>query len=430
LRAKKNAYMSTVITCPNCKIEFAPEDAIAKELEKEYADKYQFERRNFLNQFSIQQQQLESQQRAFEEKKKRENELFAEKLQKERLKLQGELQEQLRKSISGEYENKLKILQHSNEEHEEKLREARKKELEYLKKEQELKNREVDLEIGLQKRLQEERVHIADQVRKQETEKNSLKEMEFLMKMKQLEKQLVDQKNLTEQMRRKQAQGSTQLQGEVQELALESLLRAAFPFDVITEVNKGVRGADCIQIVRNSYGQECGKIIYESKRAESFGADWIEKLKKDMRSTGAEIAVLVTKTMPRDMDCFGLKEGVWVCTFSEVKAMANVLRDGVIRIFTSAKSHENRGDKMHLLYNYLTSTEFSEQWKAIREGFVAMKSGIQKERDAMERLWKIRERQLEKVLLNSSHVKGSIEGIAGLDSIDVSLPDDPDLLDE
>ena len=231
-------------------------------------------------------------------------------------------------------------------------------------------------------------------------------------------------------MKRKAEQGSMQLQGEVQEIALEEILRNNFPFDVITEVGKGVRGADCIQLVRNNFGQECGKIIYESKRTENFGADWIEKFKKDMRSTGADVAVLVTKTMPKEMECFGLKDGIWICTFSDVKALANVLRDGIIRIYSSAKSQENKGDKMHLLYDYLTSNEFSEQWKAIREGFFAMKIGIQKERDSMERLWKSREKQLEKVLLNSAHVKGSIEGIAGQDSIDMSLLDENSLLEE
>lgn len=413
--------MATLIICPNCKNEFAPEDAIAKELEKEFETKLDKEREALSKQFFAQQKELEKQQTEFDEKKKKENELFAEKLSKEKQKLEIELQEQLRKSISGDYENKLKMLQQSNQDNEEKLKAARQKELEFLKKEQELKNKEADLEIELQKRLQKERMQVTEQIRKQEIEKNSLKETEFQMRLKELEKQLEDQKKLANEMRRKAEQGSMQLQGEVQELALEAMLRNAFPFDVITEIGKGVRGADCIHIVRNNFGQECGKIIYESKRAENFGADWIGKLKKDMRSTGAQIAVLVTKTMPRDMDCFGLKEDVWVCTFSEVKAMANVLRDGVVRIFTSAKSQENKGDKMHLLYDYLTSNEFSEQWKAIREGFLAMKIGIQKERDAMERLWKSREKQLEKVLLNSAHVKGSIEGIAGQDSIDLNL---------
>ena len=147
-----------------------------------------------------------------------------------------------------------------------------------------------------------------------------------------------------------------------------------------------------------------------------------------MRNTGADIAVLVTKTMPKELDCFGLKDGVWICTFSEVKALANVLRDGIIRVYNSSKKHENKGDKMDLLYDYLTSNEFSEQWKAIREGFVAMKVSIVNERAAMEKLWKAREKQLEKVLLNAAHVKGSIEGISGMEAVDLNLLDEQSFL--
>jgi hypothetical protein len=184
--------------------------------------------------------------------------------------------------------------------------------------------------------------------------------------------------------------------------------------------------------VRNNFGQDCGKIIYESKRTNSFANEWIEKLKADMRSQSADIAVIVTKAMPKDMDCFGIKDGIWICNFSEVRALSSVLRDGVIRVFNAARSNENKGDKMHLLYGYLTSNEFAEQWKAIREGFVAMRMSIQKERDAMEKLWKAREKQLEKVLLNAAHIRGSIEGISGMDAVDLNLlgsgEEDDDLL--
>jgi hypothetical protein len=418
------------ITCPNCKHEFAPEDAIAKSLEKEYEEKFNADRQKLLKQFSEQQQILEQQQKDFEKKKEKENELFAERIQKEKLKIENEVQEKLRKSISSDFENQLKILQQANNDNEEKLKSARQKELDFLKKVQELKNKEDEMEIALQKKLSEERVALTDLIRRQEVEKNTIRENEHNLKLRELEKQLEDQKKLANEMKRKAEQGSMQLQGEVQETALEEILRNNFPFDAITEVGKGVRGADCIQLVRNNFGQECGKIIYESKRTENFGNDWIEKFKKDMRSTGADIAVLVTKKMPKEMDCFGLKEGIWICTFSEVKALASVLRDGIIRVYNSAKSQENKGDKMHLLYNYLTSNEFSEQWKAIREGFMSMKRSIQTERNAMEKMWKAREMQLSKVLLNSSHIQGSIEGIAGMDSIDLNLLDEPNLLEE
>ena len=301
------------------------------------------------------------------------------------------------------------------------MKASRQKEFEFLQKERDLKTKEAELELTVQKKLQTEREKLSDELRKIEEQKSMSRENELQLKMKELEKQLDDQKKLAEEMRRKAEQGSMQLQGEVQELALEEMLRAAFPFDVVSEVGKGVKGADCIQTVQNSFGQECGKIIYESKRTNAFSAEWIEKLKTDMRSLGAEIAVIVTKAMPKDMDCFGVKDGVWVCSFGEVRALASVLRDGVIRVYNAAKINDNKGDKMNLLYGYLTSNEFAEQWKAIREGFMSMKLSIQKERDAMERLWKAREKQLEKVLLNAAHIRGSIEGIAGTGAVDLHL---------
>jgi hypothetical protein len=145
-----------------------------------------------------------------------------------------------------------------------------------------------------------------------------------------------------------------------------------------------------------------------------------------MRGAGVDVAVIVTQSYPKGMNCFGEKDGVWICSFEEVKAVAFVLRDGIIRLSNATKSQENRGDKMHMLYGYLTGAEFSEQWKAIREGYMSMRLSIHKERDAMEKMWKMREKQLDKVLLNASSIKGSIEGIAGADTISLSLSDEED----
>lgn len=393
--------MTENIKCPNCGHEFEPTDTIRDEIQKE----------------------LRSQMEDWKKKKEKE---FDEQRKKE----QQQIEESTRKKISTDYENKLNLLQQEQKENQEKLKEARQKEADYLRKEMELKNREAEIDLTVQKQLQRDREKLAEDIRKIEEQKVAARETEYQMRMKELEKQLDDQKKLAEEMRRKAEQGSSQLQGEVQELALEEMLRLAFPFDLVSEVGKGKRGADCIQTVRNNFGQECGKIIYESKRATSWGADWIEKLKADMRANGADIAVIVTRTMPKDMDCFGLKDGVWICSFSEVKPMAALLRDGVIKVNAAAKTNDNRGDKMQLLYDYLLSNEFSEQWKAIREGFASMKQSIQKEREAMERLWKSREKQLEKVLLSAAHIRGSIEGIAGQNTIDLGLPEDMNLLEE
>ncbi|MBA2498876.1 MAG: DUF2130 domain-containing protein [Chitinophagaceae bacterium] len=415
--------MPTNIKCPKCSFEFPIEDAVSEEYKKEL-------REQMVNFKKQKEEELYKKEQEWKQQLQQQERELLLKNETEKKQLQKDLEENLRKKIIGDFENQLTLLQQNNAETEEKLKEARKKELEYYQKEQALKTREEELEIQMQKRMQQEREKLAEEIRRLEYQKTEARDMEHQLRMKELEKQLEDQKKLVDEMKRKAEQGSMQLQGEVQELALEELLKASFPFDVITEVGKGSRGADCIQAVRNNFGQECGKIIYESKRAQNFSVEWIEKLKKDMRSQGADIAVIVTRIMPKEMECFGLKDGIWICSFGEVKALASVLRDGVIRVYNSAASQQNKGDKMHLLYDYLISNEFAEQWSAIREGFQSMKMSIQRERDAMERLWKAREKQLEKVLLNAAHIRGSIEGIAGSNSIDLHLLEDADMNEE
>ncbi|RYD73601.1 MAG: DUF2130 domain-containing protein, partial [Sphingobacteriales bacterium] len=325
-------------------------------------------------------QQRKQQEELYDKQKKQQELVFQQKLEQEKTALQATLAENLRKTISADFENKLKMSEDANKENEEKLKLARVKEIEFLKKEQEIKNREAELELSVQRKLQEQREELVAQVRKQELDKNNLKETEHQLRVKELEKQLDDQKKLAEEMKRKAEQGSMQLQGEVQELILEELLRNTFPFDLIEEVGKGVRGADCVHNVRNQFGQECGRIIYESKRTKDFSMEWIEKLKKDMRSMGVDVAVIVTQAYPKGMDCFGERDGVWICSFDEVKAVSYILRDGIVKLFGATKSQENKGDKMHMLYDYLNGNEFSEQWKAIREGFMSMKLSIQRER--------------------------------------------------
>jgi hypothetical protein len=362
----------------------------------------------------------------FEKQLEKQQEIFNHKLNEEKKQWQQTLEENIRKSISADFENRLTLLQRSNLDQQEKLKLAREKELEFLQKEQDLKNKEAELELSLQRKIQEERERIAAEIRSIEEQKTAAKETEHHLRLKEKEKQLDDQKKLIEELQRKAEQGSMQLQGEVQELALETLLQHSFPFDMVAPVGKGVKGADCILTVRNTLGQECGKIIYESKRTKYFEGDWVDKLKHDMRQQAAQLAVLVTRVMPKDMDCFGERNGIWICNFSEVKALSMVLRDGIIRVFQAARTHQNKGDKMQLLYDYLTGAEFSEQWKAVREGFSSMKMSIQRERDMMEKLWKAREKQLEKVLLNAAHIKGSMEGIAGQDTFSMDLIDDTD----
>jgi hypothetical protein len=413
--------MPTEIKCPSCATVFPMEEAMAEDYKKELREK-------MLSFTKQKDEEFQKKLLALDLEKQQQQKAFDQKLLEEKNKLKEGLEENLRKSIAADFENKLQLLEGSAKESAEKLKIAREKELEFLRREASLKVKEEEMELAFQRKMQEQRNELVEQIRKQEAEKNSIKDTEHQLRLKELEKQLDDQKKLAEEMKRKAEQGSMQLQGEVQELILEELLRSNYPFDLIEEVGKGVRGADCVQVVRNQFGQECGKIIYESKRTKDFGGDWIEKLKKDMRSMGIDVAVIVSQCYPKGMDCFGQRDGVWICSFEEVNAVAYVLREGILRLAGAVKSQENRGEKMHMLYDYLTGAEFSEQWKAIREGFMSMKLSIQRERDAMERLWKAREKQLEKVLLNATHIRGSIEGIAGSDTIQLSLTDEDETL--
>ncbi len=406
--------MSTRIICPECRHEFELTDVMRERIQKETNE----QARKWMQQ---KEEIFRQKEAALLKQLEGKDEESRKQLEEEKKKLTEQISLHLRRQLTDDYERQLKMMQEAMEETKTKLELAQQKELDFLKKEQELITKEKELDLKVQQHLLQERHKLEEQIHLQELEKNKLKEQEHEMAKNELKKQLEDQKKLIEEMRRKAEQGSMQLQGEVQELALEELLRQAFPFDIVNEVGKGKRGADCILTVRNHYGQECGSIIFESKRTKEFGKDWIEKLKADARNNNADIAVIVTSVMPEGMNMFGAKDGIWICTFQEVRAFITVLRDSIIKVYSVHKNNENKGDKMHLLYDYLTGHEFSEQWKAIREGFLSMKLSIQRERDAMERLWKAREKQLEKVLLNATHIRGSIEGIAGMDQVDLNL---------
>jgi hypothetical protein len=400
----------STIKCPNCKTEFPIGDALAGEIEAGIKQRY-------IERFNKDQKDLEDQ------RKKLENEVVALKVQQEKqdkiiadkIALQKQqLQQEALKKAAEEVNLRVEAMQKEIEEKSKKIKEAQQKELELLQREKKLKEQEEAIKLELEKKMLEREKEIEEKVKKNESERNDLR-------IKEYEKRISDQIELIETMKRKAEQGSMQLQGEVQETALEELLKSTFPFDVIEEVGKGVKGADCIQTVRNNFGAACGKIIYESKRTKAFANEWIDKLKTDMRASQASLAVIVTETYPKDMDRFGQREGIWICHFREVKSLAALLRDTLIKISAALTSQENKDDKAQLIYSYVTSNEFKHQIEAIVEGFTNLREGINKERLQMEKLWKEREKQLEKVLLNTTHFYGSVKGIAGNAIGDVKL---------
>ncbi|MCZ2224876.1 MAG: DUF2130 domain-containing protein [Chitinophagales bacterium] len=416
--------MAGLIICPKCQTEFEPTDAFREEIQRELRDKAKEWQDKKEKEF-LQKEQAWQKQILDKEKE------ISQKLIEEKQKLQQELQETIRKTIAADYENQLKIMQQTINDNDEKLKSARQRELEFLQLEKRLKEKEEEIEITIQKKILAERENIKLQIQQEEHAKNNLREEQHQLLIKEKDKFIEDQKKLIEEMKRKAEQGSMQMQGEVQELVLQDLLTKSFPIDIIQGVPTGVKGADCIQTVKNQFGFEAGKIIFESKRTKDFSNEWIEKLKANMRQLNADIAIIVTQAFPKDMNKFGEKEGVYICSLSEVRSVVLLLRNALIKIYEAKKSQENKGDKMVMLYDYLTSSEFGEQWKAIREGFMSMKASINKERDAMEKLWKAREKQLEKVLLNAAHIHGSIEGISGTDAIDMNIEfEDKNLLED
>ena len=317
-----------------------------------------------------------------------------------------------------EAEARIKALEAESAEQRRKAQELTKLQVDHLALQRKMQEQSEELELNIQKRLLAEQQSIEERVRKMESERFALereRERErYDMERRELQKQLEDSKKAAEEFRRKSEQSSQQLQGEVQELALEEFLRSRFPHDEISEVGKGQRGADCVQTVYDA-GRKCGQIMYESKRTKAWGGDWVDKLKADMRSQGADIGVIVTETMPKELERFGSINGIWVCTFAEVRPLSAVLRDMLIRVSTAAASQENKGEKMVMLYDYLMSNDFRMTVENVMEAFLQMRADLDRERTAMERMWKQREKQLQRVTTSMSHMMGSIQGIAGKD---------------
>lgn len=426
---------SGLIKCPNCSFEFNGQEVLSHQAEEKIKKEYQ---QQLAQQNAIlfkEREKIEQERAEFLLKKQNENQLFQEKvnkeLEKEKQKLNAEAEaekQKLKQELATENELKIQQLQKENEERKKENIALKQKEIALMQQEQKLKEEQENFQLNLQKQLLEQTETITQEARKKERELQELKFAEF-------EKKFADQKNLIEEMKRKAEQGSMQLQGEVLELALEELLKNEFPFDVIEGVAKGVKGADIIQTVMNNYHQPCGKIIMESKRTKAFSDGWIEKLKADQREQGATLAVIITETLPKDMPRFGRKDGIWICNFAEVKSLVFVLREMLLREFSIRTAEDNKGDKMQLLYNYLTSDDFRQRVEAIVEGFTTMKMDIEKEKRALQSIWKQREKQIEKVITNTVDMYASIKGIAGsailpVKALELSMNEQNEALEE
>lgn len=336
-----------------------------------------------------------------------------EKLKSEKI----EIEKKLRDKLTDENSEVIKNLQSELNQKSSEVKELNKSkaEIEKLKREKDELAEKIALEKEkeLSQKLNIEKEKIKNQI-------NSEHELKF----REYEKKLADTLTQLNEAQRKAEQGSMQLQGEIQELALQEILQDAFIYDEISEIKKGQRGADILQIVKTLQGGICGKIYYESKRTKAFDNNWLQKLRDDNLEVNADILVLITEAMPEGEKNFIHKDGVWVCSFTQAKPLAMVLRHSLLQVHSQAVTQQGREGKMEQLYSYLTSTEFANHFGAIIEGFRDLQISYQDEKLKMQKLWKEREKQLDKILGNAVSFYGSIKGIAGKSIANIELLED------
>ena len=377
MNLKPNVMKKSMIDCPECGNHIDVNEILKHQLKEEFKSKLEKEKSRLI-------EEQDSKIKSIVEAKKL----------------------NFRKEIEKENEDRINEMEKELSQKSEKLKNLNKKEGEVLRLKREYNLLKEQSEIDAEKK-------VSQALEKEFNRLSNLANSKSQMKIKELEKKLEDQIDLTQQMKRKQEQGSMQLQGEVMELAIEEWLKNKFPLDLIQEVKKGVQGADCLQIINTRGSENCGSIYYESKRTKSFQPAWIEKFKNDIRDKKANIGVLVTESMPTGMKRMGMVDGVYVCSFEEFKSLSFVLRESIIQLSRAMTSNENKGDKMQLLYEYLTSIEFKLQIEGIVEGFTTMQHDLLREKNSMNRIWKQREKQIDKVVKNTIDMYGSIKGIAG-----------------
>ncbi|QGJ68805.1 DUF2130 domain-containing protein [Planctomycetales bacterium 10988] len=279
-------------------------------------------------------------------------------------------------------------------------------ELELRRKERDLEARTEQLQLEVVRQIDVEREKIRKQAREQLEDQHQMKDAEK-------EKQITDLRKQIDLLKRKAEQGSQQMQGEVQELALEDLLDSLFSTDTIEPVAKGTHGGDATQRVVDSTGLSSGRILWKSKRTKRFSKGWLAKARDDQRAARADCVVIVTETLPEGIRAFGVIEGVWVCSWSCVPGLASALRRGLIDVKKCKLATQGQSEKMGLVYNYLASKEFQQRIGGIVEAFITMQADLAAEKRTVQRLWSKREKQLERAFANTAGLYGDFQGIIG-----------------
>jgi hypothetical protein len=412
---RENALHMTepTITCPNCKTVIPLTESLAAPLLA--ATRREFEQRISQKDEEVakreqgvrdKEKQLVEAQRALEAQiaekveaqlKSERAQVAAEESRKAKLAVATELEARARELV--ELQQVLKV-------RDEKLAEAQKAQADLIKKQRELDDAKRELELTVEKRVQEGLAEVHAMAKR---------EAEEGLKLKVLEKDqtIASMQQKIEELKQKAEQGSQQLQGEVQELELENLLRVKFPFDSIEPVAKGEFGGDVLQRVFSSAGQQSGAILWESKRTKNWSDGWLTKLREDQRTAKAEVSVLVSQVLPKGVETFDVIDGVWVTSPRAALPVATVLRHTLLQVSVARQIGEGQQTKTEMVYQYLTGPRFRHRVEAIVEAFSSMKDDLERERKTILKQWAKRNEQIERVMTATVGMYGDLQGIAG-----------------
>lgn len=397
------------VVCPQCKSEIKITESLAAPLLASVRREYEQRLTQKDADISRREKLLREREEHIHRERQSLEEEIAAKLRQERVKIAAEEHQKAKLTLGSELEQKAKELNDLEQvlkDRDEKLAEAQKVQAEVLRKQRELDDARRELELTIEKRVQTDLAAAREKAKKEAEEELKLKVLEKDQTITAMQKQI-------EELKRKAEQGSQQLQGEVQELVLESLLGTRFPRDLIQPVPKGELGGDVLQRVIGPLGQPCGTILWESKRTKNWSDAWLSKLREDQRAAKAEIAVIISQTLPRDVETFDFVEGVWVAHPKVALPLAMSLRQTLIEVTCVRQASEGQQTKMEMVYQYLTGPRFRQRVQAIVEAFSSMRDDLDRERKAITKQWAKREEQIDRVMQATVGMYGDLQGIAG-----------------
>ena len=397
------------VICPKCKTEIKLTESLAAPLVESIRRDYEERLVQKDADMALRATALRVREEAIAKDRATLDDQVAEKMKQERSRIAAEEARKARAALGDDLDQKTKDLaelQDLLKSRDQKLAEAQKAQAELIRKQRELDDATREMELTIEKRVQGSLASTRDQARKEAEEALKFKVLEKEQTISSMQKQI-------EELKRRAEQGSQQLQGEVQELELEALLRAKFPRDTIEPVPKGEHGGDALQRVMGPLGQLCGTILWESKRTKNWSDGWLAKLRDDQRAAKAELAVLVTQALPKEVESFDLIEGVWVIHPRVAIPVALMLRQSLLEVSMARQASEGQQTKMEMLYSYLTGPRFRLRVQAIVEAFSNMKEDLDREKKAITKQWAKRDEQIERVMQATVGMYGDMQGIAG-----------------